>query len=116
MVTSTLSRPLNGIDHCGRNLRPEGQRLPPALELPQAGQNLDVFVPVACHPGYFVLQLWAELHKLMVLSGEMMLYYNRTWKLRRAPDVHKGELYAAKIDKKWVPQSPDVQKSLSVMS
>lgn len=70
--------------------------------MPQGGQNLDVFVPVACHPGYFVLQLWAELHKLMVLSGEMMLYYNRTWKVSRAPAVHKGELYAAKIDKKWV--------------
>lgn len=84
---------------------PEAARrlpLPPALEGPQAGQTLDVFVPVACHPGHFVLQQWQELHKLMVLMGEMMLYYNRTWKANRAPRVHKGEVYAAKIDRKWV--------------
>lgn len=104
MVTSTLTRLLNETDHRGSDLRSAQQRqlLPPLLELPQAGQTIDVFVPVACHPGHFVLQLWAELHKLMVLTGEMMLYYNRIWKVNRAPAVVKGELYAAKIDKKWV--------------
>ena len=32
--------------------------LPPLLELPQAGQNMDGYVSVACHPGHFVLQPW----------------------------------------------------------
>ncbi|KAK9539920.1 hypothetical protein VZT92_002404 [Zoarces viviparus] len=72
--------------------------LPPPLELPQPGQNMDVFVPVACHPGYFVLQPWQDLHKLVVLMGEMMLYYNQT---NSSPDIQKGQIYAAKIDKNW---------------
>ncbi|KAF3687443.1 Tudor domain-containing protein 7B [Channa argus] len=75
--------------------------LPPLLELPKPGQNMDVFVPVACHPGYFVLQPWRDLHKLVVLMGEMMLYYNRTWKTNTATHIQKGEVYAAKIDKNW---------------
>ncbi|XP_056265628.1 tudor domain-containing protein 7A isoform X2 [Pseudoliparis swirei] len=72
--------------------------LPPPLELPQPGQNMDVFVPVACHPGYFVVQPWQDLHKLVVLMGEMMLYYNQT---NSAPNIQKGQVYAAKIDKNW---------------
>ncbi|XP_073336645.1 tudor domain-containing protein 7A [Pagrus major] len=75
--------------------------LPPPLELPQPGQNMDVFVPVACHPGHFVLQQWQDLHKLVVLMGEMILYYNQTWKTNTATNVKKGEVYAAKIDKNW---------------
>ncbi len=66
----------------------------------QPGQNMDVFVPVACHPGYFVLQPWQDLHKLVVLMGEMILYYNQTWKANTALHIQKGEVYAAKIDKK----------------
>lgn len=61
---------------------------------------MDVFVPVACHPGRFVLQQWQDLHKLMVLMGEMILYYNRMWKDSTCTHIRKGELYAAKIDKK----------------
>lgn len=66
----------------------------------QPGQNIDVFVPVACHPGHFVLQQWQDLHKLVVLMGEMILYYNQTWKTNTATNIQKGEVYAAKIDKK----------------
>lgn len=61
---------------------------------------MDVFVPVACHPGYFVLQPWQDLHKLVVLMGEMILYYNQTQKTNTATHIQKGEVYAAKIVKK----------------
>uniref|UniRef100_A0A8C9XVT4 Tudor domain containing 7 a n=1 Tax=Sander lucioperca TaxID=283035 RepID=A0A8C9XVT4_SANLU len=67
----------------------------------QPGQNMDVFVPVACHPGYFVLQPWQDLHKLVVLMGEMILYYNQTLKTNPAPHIQRGEIYAAKIVKNW---------------
>lgn len=66
----------------------------------QPGQSIDVFVPVACHPGYFVLQAWHDLHKLVVLMGEMMLYYNQTGKTNPTTTIQKGHIYAAKIDKK----------------
>ncbi|GAA6232649.1 tudor domain-containing protein 7A-like [Lates japonicus] len=75
--------------------------MPPPLELPQPGQNIDVFVPVACHPGYFVLQPWQDVHKLVVLMGEMILYYNQTWKNNTAPNIQKGDVCAARIDKNW---------------
>ncbi|XP_074486805.1 tudor domain-containing protein 7A [Sebastes fasciatus] len=75
--------------------------MPPPLEFPQPGQNMDVFVPVACHPGYFVLQPWQDLHKLVVLMGEMVLYYNQMTKTNSAPHIQKGDVYAAKIDKNW---------------
>lgn len=61
---------------------------------------MDVFVTVACHPGYFVLQPWQDLHKLVVLMGEMVLYYNRMWKDNSTMRIRKGEIYAAKIDQK----------------
>uniref|UniRef100_A0A3Q1ESJ4 Tudor domain containing 7 a n=1 Tax=Acanthochromis polyacanthus TaxID=80966 RepID=A0A3Q1ESJ4_9TELE len=75
--------------------------MPPPLELPQIGQNMDVFVPVTCHPGYFVLQPWQDLHKLVVLMGEMMLHYNQTGKTDTVTQIQKREVYAAKIDKNW---------------
>ncbi|XP_055086802.1 tudor domain-containing protein 7A isoform X1 [Periophthalmus magnuspinnatus] len=75
--------------------------MPPLLDLPQMGQNMDVFVPVACHPGYFVLQPWQDLHKLVVLMGEMVLYYNKTSKTSSQTEIKKAEVYAAKIDKNW---------------
>ncbi|KAM4584761.1 tudor domain-containing protein 7A [Odontesthes bonariensis] len=75
--------------------------LPPPLELPQAGQNMDVFVPVACHPGYFVLQPWQDLNKLVVLMGEMVFYYNQKENTNTAMHIQKGDIYAAKIDKNW---------------
>ncbi|XP_022537427.2 tudor domain-containing protein 7A [Astyanax mexicanus] len=73
--------------------------LPPPLQLPQPGQNLDVFVSVACHPGHFVLQPWQELYKLVVLMGEMILYYNRQEEIHIS--VEKNQIYAAKIDSNW---------------
>ena len=68
----------------------------------QTGQNMDVFVPVACHPGYFVLQPWQDLNKLVVLMGEMVFYYNQKENTNTAMHIQKGDIYAAKIDKKWV--------------
>lgn len=72
----------------------------PALELPSEGQDLDVFVSVACHPGHFVLQPWQELYKLVVLMGEMILYYNQQEEARIT--VERNHIYAAKINKKYV--------------
>ncbi|XP_066515805.1 tudor domain-containing protein 7A isoform X2 [Hoplias malabaricus] len=74
--------------------------LPPPLELPVPGQNMDAFVTVACHPGHFVLQPWQQLYKLVVLMGEMILYYNR----QEQPlplSVQHNQIYAAKIDSNW---------------
>ncbi|KAG2466619.1 TRD7B protein, partial [Polypterus senegalus] len=71
----------------------------PLLQLPPAGQNMDVFISLACHPGHFVLQLWQELYKLDVLLGEMILYYNKLEE-HRAPIV-QNQIYAAKVDNKW---------------
>ncbi|XP_051558217.1 tudor domain-containing protein 7A-like [Myxocyprinus asiaticus] len=77
----------------------KGLTLPPQLELPKMGQNMDVFVSVACHPGHFVLQPWQDLYKLVVLMGEMILYYN---KQEVTPiDIQKNKVYAAKIDSNW---------------
>lgn len=72
--------------------------MPPKLELPQVGQNMDVFVSVACHPGHFVLQPWQDLYKLVVLMGEMILYYNKQEVTQI--DIQKNGVYAAKIDNK----------------
>uniref|UniRef100_A0A673AML9 Tudor domain containing 7 a n=1 Tax=Sphaeramia orbicularis TaxID=375764 RepID=A0A673AML9_9TELE len=76
-------------------------QMPPSLELPQPGQCVDVFVPVAYHPGYFVLQPWQGFHKLVVLMGEMVLYYNQASTMAIPAEIKKGEVYAAKIDKNW---------------
>ncbi|XP_075946876.1 tudor domain-containing protein 7A [Anarhichas minor] len=98
-VTKSSTGPLQGAEvSSAPDVTTKPLPLPPPLELPQPGQNMDVFVPVACHPGYFVLQPWQDLHKLVVLMGEMMLYYNQT---NSSPDIQKGQIYAAKIDKNW---------------
>ncbi len=73
--------------------------LPPQLDLPVVGQNMDVFVSVACHPGHFVLQLWQDLYKLVVLMGEMILFYNKQEVTQI--NIQKNNVYAAKIDNKW---------------
>uniref|UniRef100_A0A3P8W449 Tudor domain containing 7 a n=1 Tax=Cynoglossus semilaevis TaxID=244447 RepID=A0A3P8W449_CYNSE len=68
----------------------------------QPDQNIDVFVPVACHPGHFVLQSWQDLHKLTVLLGEMILYYNRMiTNTNTTMHIQKGDICAARIDKNW---------------
>ncbi|XP_062372752.1 tudor domain-containing protein 7B-like [Sardina pilchardus] len=74
--------------------------MPPVLEMPQVGQNIDVFVSVACHPGHFVVQPWEELYKLIVLMGEMILYYNRVQDDKTLV-VEKNLICAAKVDKNW---------------
>ncbi len=72
--------------------------LPPLLELPEIGQNLDVFVSVACHPGHFVLQPWHDMYKLVDLMGEMILHYN---KMEQKPlKVEKNQVCAAKVENK----------------
>ncbi|XP_062372660.1 tudor domain-containing protein 7B isoform X3 [Sardina pilchardus] len=74
-------------------------QMPPLLELPPAGQNLDVYVSVACHPGHFVLQSWQDMYKLVVLMGEMILHYNKTDDKPVAAE--KNQVYAAKVDNNW---------------
>ncbi|XP_078532444.1 tudor domain-containing protein 7 [Lissotriton helveticus] len=73
--------------------------LPPLLPLPKPGEQMDVYVPVACHPGHFVIQPWQEMHKLEVLMEDMILHY-RTAEERPIP-LEKNRPYAAKVDNKW---------------
>ncbi|XP_061620255.1 tudor domain-containing protein 7B isoform X2 [Phyllopteryx taeniolatus] len=74
-------------------------QLPPLLELPPAGNNLDVYVSVACHPGHFVLQPWRDMYKLVVLMGEMILFYNQIDETLL--NVQKNQIYAAKVEYNW---------------
>uniref|UniRef100_A0A8C1G304 Tudor domain-containing protein 7B-like n=1 Tax=Cyprinus carpio TaxID=7962 RepID=A0A8C1G304_CYPCA len=78
---------------------PHTLALPPLLELPEIGQNMDVFVSVACHPGHFVLQPWQDMYKLVDLMGEMILHYN---KMEEKPlKVEKNQVCAAKLENNW---------------
>ncbi|XP_029944155.1 tudor domain-containing protein 7B isoform X2 [Salarias fasciatus] len=74
-------------------------QMPPLLELPPAGNNLDVYVSVACHPGHFVLQPWRDMYKLVVLMGEMILYYNKTEE--KPLNIEPNQIYAAKVENSW---------------
>ncbi|XP_014824968.1 PREDICTED: tudor domain-containing protein 7A-like isoform X2 [Poecilia mexicana] len=98
MKTSSVPR---GKDDAAVKAGTQPLPLPPPLDLPQPGQNMDVFVPMACHPGYFVVQPWQDLHKLEVLRGEMVLYYNQSGNTSTTMDIQKGQVYAAKFDKNW---------------
>ncbi|XP_041838081.1 tudor domain-containing protein 7A isoform X2 [Melanotaenia boesemani] len=101
-IIKTINQPSHqaDIDVTKSGLQP--LPLPPPLTLPQPGQNMDVFVPVACHPGYFVLQPWQDLNKLAVLMGEMVFYYNQPGNTTNTTlHIQKGEIYAAKIEKNW---------------
>lgn len=69
--------------------------MPPPLPLPKPQEQMDVFVTLACHPGYFVLQPWQEMHNLEVLMEEMLLYYGKADEGTTA--VEKNKLYAAKV-------------------
>uniref|UniRef100_A0A6Q2XHN8 Tudor domain-containing protein 7 n=1 Tax=Esox lucius TaxID=8010 RepID=A0A6Q2XHN8_ESOLU len=95
-MSSALSQALHTSVRLGMQLA-----LPSPMELPQAGQNMDVFVSVACHPGHFVLQPWQDLYKLVVLMGEMILYYNQREERLVSLELRKGEVYAAKVDNNW---------------
>ncbi|XP_055002441.1 tudor domain-containing protein 7 isoform X2 [Sorex araneus] len=75
------------------------EELPPPVYLSKPGEHMDVYVPVACHPGYFVIQPWQEIHKLEVLMEEMILYYSVTEERHIA--VEKDQVYAAKVENKW---------------
>uniref|UniRef100_A0A4W6EI41 Tudor domain containing 7 b n=1 Tax=Lates calcarifer TaxID=8187 RepID=A0A4W6EI41_LATCA len=61
--------------------------------------NMDVYVSVACHPGHFVLQPWRDMYKLVVLMGEMILYYNKTEE--KPLNIEKNQIYAAKVENNW---------------
>ncbi|XP_072232753.1 tudor domain-containing protein 7B [Leuresthes tenuis] len=74
-------------------------QLPPLLELPPIGNNIDVYVSLACHPGHFVLQPWRDMYKLVVLMGEMILYYNKTEE--KPLNIEKNHIYAAKVENNW---------------
>uniref|UniRef100_A0A3Q2PHT1 Tudor domain containing 7 a n=1 Tax=Fundulus heteroclitus TaxID=8078 RepID=A0A3Q2PHT1_FUNHE len=95
------SVPRGNVEDVALKSRREPLPLPPPLDLPQPGQNMDVFVPVACHPGYFIVQPWQDLHKLVVLMGEMVLYYNQNGNTSTTMHIQKGHIYAAKFNKNW---------------
>lgn len=61
-----------------------------------SGNNMDVYVSLACHPGHFVLQPWGDMYRLVVLMGEMILYYNKTEE--KPLNVEKNQIYAAKVE------------------
>lgn len=65
-----------------------------------SGNNIDVYVSVACHPGHFVLQPWRDMYKLVVLMGEMILYYNKTE--QKPLNIGKNQIYAAKVENRSV--------------
>ncbi|KAM6894500.1 tudor domain-containing protein 7B isoform 2-T3 [Lycodopsis pacificus] len=90
----TTTRPLETPSPPSSSLQ-----LPPLLEFPPAGSNIDVYVSVACHPGHFVLQPWRDMYKLVVLMGEMILYYNKTEE--KPLNIEKNQIYAAKVENSW---------------
>ncbi|XP_075943087.1 tudor domain-containing protein 7B [Anarhichas minor] len=90
----TTTRPLETPSPPSSSLQ-----LPPLLEFPPAGSNIDVYVSVACHPGHFVLQPWRDMYKLVVLMGEMILYYNKTEE--KPLNIEKNHIYAAKVENSW---------------
>ncbi|ERE84149.1 Maternal tudor protein containing protein, partial [Cricetulus griseus] len=75
------------------------EELPPPVHLSKSGEHMDVYVPVACHPGHFVIQPWQEIHKLEVLMEEMILYYSVSEERHIA--VERDQVYAAKVENKW---------------
>lgn len=75
------------------------EELPPPVHLSRSGEHMDVYVPVACHPGHFVIQPWQEIHKLEVLMEEMILYYSVSEERHIA--VERDQVYAAKVENKW---------------
>uniref|UniRef100_A0A6Q2Z050 Tudor domain-containing protein 7B-like n=1 Tax=Esox lucius TaxID=8010 RepID=A0A6Q2Z050_ESOLU len=69
------------------------------LDETKRSHNMDIYVSVACHPGHFVLQPWRDMYKLVVLMGEMILYYNKTEE--KPLKVEKNQIYAAKVENNW---------------
>ncbi|NXV83862.1 TDRD7 protein, partial [Atlantisia rogersi] len=73
--------------------------MPPPLPLSKAGELMDVYVSLACHPGHFIIQPWKELHHLESLMEEMILYYSSAEV--KPVTIEKNKLYAAKIENQW---------------
>ncbi|KAM6230585.1 tudor domain-containing protein 7 isoform 2-T6 [Porphyrio hochstetteri] len=73
--------------------------MPPPLPLSKAGELMDVYVCLACHPGHFIIQPWKELHHLESLMEEMILYYSSVE--GKPVTIEKNKLYAAKIENQW---------------
>lgn len=67
------------------------------LPLPNVGQTADVFVPVACHPGHFVVQLREDLSNLTTMMGEMVAHYNSV-QSDEAVTVEKNLICAAMVE------------------
>uniref|UniRef100_A0A671UV61 Tudor domain containing 7 b n=1 Tax=Sparus aurata TaxID=8175 RepID=A0A671UV61_SPAAU len=86
-----LSGP-KGVDHARQNISCSRVFF-------SSGNNIDVYVSVACHPGHFVLQPWRDMYKLVVLMGEMILYYNKTE--QKPLNIGKNQIYAAKVENSW---------------
>ncbi|XP_024115808.1 tudor domain-containing protein 7A [Oryzias melastigma] len=82
-------------------MTPKPLALPAPLELPEPGQNMDVFVVVACHPGYFVMQPWRDMDKLESLMWRMFIYYSQKEESSTLMNVQKGDVCAAKINQQW---------------
>ncbi|KAM5299327.1 tudor domain-containing protein 7 [Ctenodactylus gundi] len=93
-IPEVMKKP--AVDHSGSFSTEE---LPPPVHLSKPGEHMDVYVPVACHPGYFVIQPWQEIHKLEVLMEEMILYYSVSEE--RHITLEKGQVYAAKVENTW---------------
>uniref|UniRef100_A0A8C7ZRU8 Tudor domain-containing protein 7B n=1 Tax=Oryzias sinensis TaxID=183150 RepID=A0A8C7ZRU8_9TELE len=72
--------------------------LPAPLQLPEPGQNMDVFVVVACHPGYFVVQPWRDLDHLETLMRRMSLFYHQREAGGTVTHAQTGDVCAAKIN------------------
>lgn len=111
--TGKPSHPPKGLEpHLGSCSTLSGSlTLPPVLDLPQIGQNMDIYVSVACHPGHFVLQPWQDMYKLVILMEEMILYYSKTDE--KPVTVEKNQVYAAKVENKWVVRSVTLINSVA---
>uniref|UniRef100_A0A3Q0S8F9 Tudor domain containing 7 b n=1 Tax=Amphilophus citrinellus TaxID=61819 RepID=A0A3Q0S8F9_AMPCI len=92
-------RALSGPKSSALSSPSSSPQLPPLLELPSIGNNMDVYVSLACHPGHFVLQPWGDMYRLVVLMGEMILYYNKTE--AKPLNIEKNQVYAAKVENSW---------------
>ncbi|XP_060092983.1 tudor domain-containing protein 7 isoform X2 [Heteronotia binoei] len=95
----TKKSPASSVPHTVERSGEEMVGMPPLLSLPRTGEQMDVFVSLACHPGYFVLQPWQEMHSLEVLMEEMLLFYSRVDE--RRVTVEKNKVYAAKVENRW---------------
>lgn len=100
--SSSLGNKTGLIGSLSQSLKPNdagaSSTMPLPLPLAKPGEQMDVFVSLACHPGYFVLQPWQEMHNLEVLIEEMLLYYSAAD--GSEVSVEKNKLYAAKVEKK----------------